>query len=144
MNGLAIAPLACAAILAGATLGCDSNPTSPPADPTVRFLISHRTAPGAAGDMVAATADPATIAAARAQLALPVEARTRHINGAIARGGGDNRAWSWHFVPGQWQLAEASIEVCDGTPRMVEDDLAYWVDTVRRFCPWASYVAAEL
>jgi len=41
-------------------------------------------------------------------------------------------------------LAETSIELCDGTPRMVENDIGYWVDKVGHFCPWQSYAVSEL
>jgi hypothetical protein len=34
----------------------------------------------------------------------------------------------------------AAIELCDGCPQMVEDDLDYWVETVGRFCPWSTRV----
>jgi hypothetical protein len=33
-------------------------------------------------------------------------------------------------------MAEMTIELCDGLPSYVENDLDYWVDTVGRFCPW--------
>jgi hypothetical protein len=43
-----------------------------------------------------------------------------------------------------WRAAGArSNELCDGRPSFVEADLAYWLGTVGRFCPWASYVYAE-
>ncbi|MFO0470430.1 MAG: hypothetical protein ACK51Z_05245, partial [Pseudomonadota bacterium] len=34
--------------------------------------------------------------------------------------------------------------LCAGRPTLVEADLAYWLSTVRRFCPWGSYVYAVL
>ena len=54
-----------------------------------------------------------------------------------------NTGWSWHFT-GDVALAELSIELCDGRPSMVEADLGYWLRTVGSFCPWGSYVYAEL
>ena len=33
-------------------------------------------------------------------------------------------------------MAEVTIELCDGLPSHVEEDLDYWADTVKRFCPW--------
>lgn len=123
-----------------AALGCDS--TAPP-DRSVSFLFQHRAVPGPAGQFVAGTDDPDVLRLAREQLALPEADRNLHINGVIARGQEGNLTWTWHFEPGEWTLAEVSVEVCDGTPQMVEDDLDYWVDQVGRFCPWASYVAAE-
>jgi hypothetical protein len=35
-------------------------------------------------------------------------------------------------------MAEVTIELCDGRPSMVEENLDYWVDTVRFFCPWGA------
>jgi hypothetical protein len=46
-------------------------------------------------------------------------------------------------VPDEWDLAEISIELCDGAPDMVDADLDYWIGTVGRYCPWSSYVVSE-
>jgi hypothetical protein len=63
--------------------------------------------------------------------------------GGIAAGdGGVNSGWSWHLT--DMSLTELAIELCDGTPSMVEADLDYWLGTVKTFCPWASYVYAEI
>ena len=40
-------------------------------------------------------------------------------------------------------LVEASVELCDGRPSMVDGNLTYWLGTVRSFCPWASFVYSE-
>ena len=96
-------------------------------------------------DFVARTSDVDIISVARSQLALPDSERALHINGPIERGnGGHNLDWGWHFTPSAWTLAGVSIEVCDGGPQAVEDDLDYWVDTVQSFCPWSSYVKEEV
>jgi hypothetical protein len=59
-------------------------------------------------------------------------------NGRLLRGdGGVNQPWSWHLDPNDIEMAEFAIELCDGTPSMVEEDLDYWVDTVGRYCPWS-------
>ena len=91
----------------------------------------------------ARTDSAAVIAQARQQLRLPVAERRLFPIGAIASGnGGHNLAWRWHFR--EFALAEMAIELCDGTPDLVEDDLSYWLHTVKSFCPWAAYVHAEL
>jgi hypothetical protein len=109
------------------------------------FMFGMRGIPAAEGRFVAATSDPVVLAKLEAQLALPASQRSLHINGPIASGSGShNLSWSWHFVPGQWDLVELSIELCDGTPKLVEDDLDYWLETVGAFCPWSSYVQEEL
>ena len=55
--------------------------------------------------------------------------------------GGFNLNWGWHFY--RVNLVEVAVEVCDGTPSMVQANLNYWLTTVRNFCPWAAYVDAE-
>lgn len=90
-----------------------------------------------------ATTSSALIAAARAQLALPLEQRRLFPAGAIAAGnGGFNLNWGWHFT--DISLVENAVEVCDGSPSMVQANLAYWLNTVRNFCPWSAYVDAEV
>jgi hypothetical protein len=62
-------------------------------------------------------------------------------NGRILRGPGEaghNEAWSWHLDPEEIEMAEATIELCDGTPSYVEETLDYWVDTVGYYCPWSA------
>jgi hypothetical protein len=64
------------------------------------------------------------------------------INGTLVAGdGGFNAPWSWHLDPATVHAAEAAIELCDGRPSMVEADRAYWLGTVRSFCPWGARVA---
>lgn len=94
---------------------------------------------------VVATSDPEVIEKVEAQLAKPKEERKLHINGVIARGEQNyNPGYPWHFVEGEWALAELSAEVCDGRPSSVSEDLDYWVDEVGRFCPWSSRVKREV
>jgi hypothetical protein len=47
-----------------------------------------------------------------------------------------NKPWSWHIDSEDIHMAEVTIELCDGTPSFVEEELDYWVETVKRFCPW--------
>ncbi len=96
-------------------------------------------------NFIAVTSDTEVLAQLAAQLALPLDERAQHINGAIERGdGGHNLDWKWHFLPGQWALADLSIEVCDGTPDSLDADLGYWVDNIGRFCPWGARVLERL
>jgi hypothetical protein len=98
----------------------------------VRFLFALRSDTSLEAVFAATTFDPELIRAARAELDLPRQERRLHINGVIAGGhGGHNLSWSWHFVPGAWELAEVSVGMCDGTPEMVERDLGYWLDRVQ-------------
>ena len=64
-----------------------------------------------------------------------------HITGELARGdGGFNSPWPWHLEPDSVRMAEVSIELCDGRPSLIEEDLVYWIDTVGSYCPWSSSI----
>lgn len=79
-------------------------------------------------------------------LAARLDARVGLGTGAIVSGvpvsgdGGFNAPWSWHLDPSSIALSDNAIELCDGCPSDVEADLAYWIGTVGRFCPWTSEV----
>ncbi|AKT40782.1 hypothetical protein [Chondromyces crocatus] len=45
-----------------------------------------------------------------------------------------NCGWSWHQDPATVRLAEMTIELCDGTPRLVEAGCADFGGG--QFCPW--------
>lgn len=95
--------------------------------------------------IVAKTSSEEVIAKVEQELSLPFDERSMHINGPIERGNpGYNSDWSWHFTENRWDLVEISIEVCDGRPSFVEEDLDYWTDTVKRFCPWGARVMEEV
>ena len=68
-------------------------------------------------------------------------------NGRLIRGPGlaaYNSPWSWHMDPEDIEMAESTIELCDGRPSMVEDNLDEWIDVVGRFCPWgASLISVD-
>jgi len=87
--------------------------------------------------------DSATIADVESRLAADVWEGI--VNGEIAHGdGGFNEPWSWHMIPETIALADFTIELCDGRPSLVEADLAYWVDTVGRFCPWGGRIVERV
>jgi len=133
--------------LLGLLPACEDGPEDPIETPPAArsFLFGMRGVPDEDGQFVATTTRPDVLAALEAELALPAARRARHIQGPIERGdGGHNLPWHWHFAPESWQIVEISIELCDGTPRLVEEDLDYWVDVVGQFCPWGSYVQREL
>jgi hypothetical protein len=35
-------------------------------------------------------------------------------------------------------MADATIELCDGSPSYVEANLTEYVEVVRRYCPWGA------
>jgi hypothetical protein len=59
--------------------------------------------------------------------------------GRLLRGPGraaHNAPWRWHFDPEQFALADFTIELCDARPSYVQENLNYFVKTVRTYCPW--------
>ncbi|GAA1215780.1 hypothetical protein [Rhodoglobus aureus] len=60
-------------------------------------------------------------------------------NGVVVRGDSAvNEPWSWHIDPATLEFANVTIEVCDGIPQYVEDEIV----TSDRFCPWSARVVA--
>ena len=58
------------------------------------------------------------------------------VTGEIRSGdGGFNAPWKWHMPPSTAHTTDMAIELCDGRPSMVEEDLAYWLGTVKQICP---------
>ena len=60
-------------------------------------------------------------------------------NGRLIRGPGPaeyNLPWSWHMDPMEIEMAEVTIELCDGTPSIIENNLDEWLEVVGQFCPW--------
>ena len=56
-------------------------------------------------------------------------------NGRILHGpgrGGDNSPWSWHLDPVDIEMAEVTIEVGDGTPSFVGEEVDYFVEKAQR------------
>ena len=61
-------------------------------------------------------------------------------NGALHEGQGradHNAPWLWHLDPIDIEMAEATVEVCDGRPSLVDSLLDDYL-TVGRFCPWGA------
>ncbi|MDH4209148.1 MAG: hypothetical protein OEV76_09765, partial [Anaerolineae bacterium] len=65
-------------------------------------------------------------------------------NGRILRGPGQaerNEPWSWHLDHEQIEMAEITVEVCDGMPSFAEE-VDYFVETVGHYCPWSARLVA--
>lgn len=98
---------------------------------------------------VVATADPNLLYQVEEQLKLPVEKRS-NVSGTLLPGdGGYNRngsyAFSWHLDENDWQLVNLSVEIYDGIPFTdVEKNQLYWLNDVKRFAPWGSYIKREI
>jgi hypothetical protein len=56
--------------------------------------------------------------------------------GRIYRGERENKGHRWHLR--NVRLAEVTIELCDGRPSDLDENLRYWRDMVKRYCPWAA------
>jgi hypothetical protein len=68
----------------------------------------------------------------------------RTVTGSLEAGdGGFNDPWSWHLVPETVEFVEHTIELCDGLPSFVEEELDEWLNNVGTYCPWLSEIVAE-
>jgi len=66
----------------------------------------------------------------------------KFVLGTVRSGDGAfNQPWSWRLDPASVQFVENAIEVCDGCPSFVEDDLQSWVG--QTYCPWSSRIVAR-
>jgi hypothetical protein len=119
-------PLAGLLALISLAGGCTSNPTTPSSDPVAVIRVSD--------EVFRIRLDtPDLQRAARAAMhggsaTIP--------NGVIAPGTDVNAGWSWHLR--NVEFAEATIELCDGRPSMVEREGPAFGGG--RFCPWGARV----
>ena len=56
--------------------------------------------------------------------------------------GGFNKPWGWHYKPETVTMTDFSTEVCDAEPHFVQENLDYWVNTVKYYCPWAAKIVS--
>jgi len=124
------------ALVAWITAGCDSDPTGPPAGAAL-FEIE------VSGERFwAAVTDTAEI---RRMDERRTAGTLGPVSGELRWGnGGFNGPWGWHMAPATVHVADVTIELCDGRPSMVQEDLTYWVGTVQRFCPWGARVVSRM
>lgn len=60
-------------------------------------------------------------------------------NGIVVRDDpGPNAPWTWHIDPATLEFADMTIEVCDGLPSYVEDEIV----TSDRYCPWGAEIVS--
>jgi hypothetical protein len=65
-------------------------------------------------------------------------------NGLLRAGAGQgshNIPYSWHLDADEIQMAEATIEVCDGAPSYVQAHRDEFIAAVGRYCPWGARLA---
>lgn len=61
----------------------------------------------------------------------------------IAGDGGFNAPYSWHLSPDEITFPDLAIELCDGRPSFVENDLSYWLESVEVYCPWGAKLVGK-
>jgi hypothetical protein len=62
-------------------------------------------------------------------------------NARIHRGAGagnHNAPYSWYLDPADIEMAPVTIELCDGRPSYVQNNVGEYVDVVKRYCPWGA------
>lgn len=125
------------ALLFAGFAGCGDSPANPD-DQAALFRVQAC----ANQSFTVRITDPQTIARAQELIG---KAQQPILSGALARGdGGFNAPYRWHMNSETVEFADFTIELCDGCPQMVEQDLDYWIGTVGRFCPWSSRIVARI
>ena len=84
-----------------------------------------------------------------AQLAFPVAQRKLVVGALVSGSGGYNKnashEFKWHFKEDDWNLADVTVEIYDGKPYTdVDVNFDYWLNTVKRFGAWGSYIRKKL
>ena len=111
--------------------GCDGSPADPSNDPVAVVRVGEET-------FRIRLDAAAPQAAARAAL---LGGSASIPNGRIVRGTDVNAGWSWHLT--EVAFAEITIELCDGSPSMVEQAVRAGAEFGGgRFCPWSARVVA--
>jgi len=124
-----------AALAVAALAACDDDATAPEGNPAFAVEVSGER-------FTVEVTTPSQVQEMEARLS---SGATGVVIGDIEAGAaGHNQPWSWHMVPSTVHTADASIELCDGRPSLVEDDLEYWLDTVGQFCPWGAKVVERI
>jgi hypothetical protein len=60
----------------------------------------------------------------------------------VVKGTDCDPQWSWHVSPSAAEWADFTIELCDGCPWYIEENLDDWVDQVGGYCPWLADVVS--
>lgn len=66
------------------------------------------------------------------------------VHGTLRAGhGGFNNPYGWHLDPASITFPDLAMELCDGRPSKIDDDLDYWVNTVKFYCPWGARIVGK-
>lgn len=98
---------------------------------------------------VVRTSSQSLIQQMETQLSLPLSSRKLVVGTLVAGSAGYNKnathEFQWHFKEDDWQLADVTVEIYDGRPHTdVDVNLSYWLNTVKRFGAWGSYIKKKL
>ena len=117
--------------------GCDSNDVNSDEPEAPTYIIQVTT------ETFRVQINDAAVAAEAEQLLLSGEAK--NINGPLVAGDGTfNAPYGWHIHPDSVTFIDATIELCDGAPSFIDDDLDYWINTVKYYCPWGIKVIGKV
>lgn len=125
--------------LAACVLACNGDASSPDAAAVYEVAVES-------GDGVE-TFRIGVDAAARIDEAnrLLASGERRNVSGDLASGdGGVNGPYHWHLRPATVAFPEVTIELCDGRPGDVEQNLDYWLGTVKQYCPWGASITRRI
>jgi hypothetical protein len=115
--------------------GCDDVAT----DPLVGSIFLIEVVPGESFRVLLSDAE--VIAEARLLLE---SGETTVVHGKLVTGnGGFNAGYSWHLSPATVSFVDIAMELCDGRPSYVEEELSYYLESVEYYCPWGITVVAE-
>lgn len=98
---------------------------------------------------VVRTKNQQLIQQADAQLTLPVSERQIVFGSLVPGDEGFNKnashSFKWHFNETDWSLVDITAEIYDGKPFTdVDSDTDYWINTMKRFGAWSSYIKKKL
>lgn len=48
--------------------------------------------------------------------------------------------YNWHVDKSKTRMVEVAMELCDGRPTDVQEDIDYWAYNVKTYCPWGAKV----
>lgn len=145
-------PLLALVVLALGACKKDDGPSRGPAgDGYTYYEVGFRSTSADWRDtsFIVRTKNQQLIHQAENQLTLPVAERKIVVGLLVAGSGGYNKnvshEFKWHFKEDDWSLTDMTIEIYDGKPYTdVDQDLTYWLDTVKRFGAWSSYIKRKI
>jgi hypothetical protein len=65
-------------------------------------------------------------------------------DGGFNRDPNNSKKWSWRLDPESIHFPQWSMEVCDGKPSDVEENVDHWVNDIKMYCPWSAQIIREL